>query len=136
MDTTDAAPTVGILACLAVLLALGAPYVLLTDPGTGLDVYYSDGPLGIGAVAFLAVLLVIVFLSGKQERSDPDTIAGVALVGGLATLGFALLWALSVDQTNVFSFSADWMGYHRWIVVGASAMIPASAGVYARAVLS
>jgi hypothetical protein len=135
MDTTDVAPTVGILACLALLLALAAPYLLLAEPGTGLDVYYSDGPLGIGAVAFLAVLLVIVFLSGKQERTAPDTVAGIALVGGLATLGFALLWALSVDQDNVFSFAASWMGYHRWIVVCVAALLPVTATAYARAVL-
>lgn len=135
MDTTDAAPTAGIAACLLVLGALAAPYLLLADPGTGLGVYYSDGPLGVGAVAFLAVLLVIVFLSGLQERTPPDTVAGIALVGGLATVVFALVWALSVDQGNVFSFSAAWMSWHRWLVVGLTGLLPASAGVYARAVL-
>jgi hypothetical protein len=135
MDTTDAAPTAGIVACLAVLGLLAAPYVLLTEPGTGLSVYYSDGPLGIGAVAFLAILLVIVFLSGKQERTAPDTVAGIALVGGIAALGFSLLWAVSVDQGNVFSFSASWMSYHRWLVVAAAGLIPAAAGVYVRDVV-
>jgi hypothetical protein len=135
MDTTDAAPVAGIAACLLVLGLLAAPYLLLSQPGTGLTVYYGSGVLGIGVVAFLPVLLVIVFLSGRQERTAPDTVAGIALVGGLATLVFALVWALSVDQGNVFSFAAAWMSYHRWLVVGATALVPATAAVYARAVL-
>lgn len=135
MDTTDAAPTAGIVVCLLVLGLLAAPYLLLSEPGTGLGVYYSGGPLGVGAVAFLAVLLVVVFLSGRQRRTPPDTVAGIALVGGVAVLLFALLWAVSVDTDNVYSFTAQWMAYHRWVVVAASGLLPATAAVYARAVL-
>lgn len=135
MDTTDAAPTAGIVVCLLVLGLLAAPYLLLSAPGTGLGVYYSGGPLGVGAVAFLAVLLVVVFLSGRQRRTPPDTVAGIALVGGVAALLFALLWAVSVDADNVYSFTAQWMAYHRWVVVAASGLLPATAAVYARAVL-
>jgi hypothetical protein len=135
MDTTDAAPTLGIVACLLLLASLAAPYVLLSSPGTGLGVYYSSGPLGAGGVGFLAVLLVVVFLSGRQRRRSPDTVAGVALVGALAGFLFALLWAVSVDPDNVYSFTAQWMSYHRWLVVVAGALPAAAAAVYTRAVL-
>lgn len=135
MDTTDAAPTIGIAACLLLVGLLAAPYLLLSSPGTGLGVYYSSGPLGAGGVGFLAVLLVVVFLSGRQRRRAPDTVAGVALVGALAATLFALLWAASVDPDNVYSFSAQWMAYHRWLVAGASVLPTAAAAVYARAVV-
>ena len=135
MYTTDAAPTVGVAACLLLLGVLAAPYALLSSPGTGLGVYYSSGPLGVGGVGFLAVLLIVVFLSGRQRRRAPDTVAGVALVGAVAAFLFASLWAVSVDPDNVYSFSAQWMAYHRWLVVGAGALPAAAAAVYTRAVL-
>lgn len=137
MDLADAAPTAGIAGCLATLLALAAPYVLISEPGTGLSVYYASGPVGAGGVGFLAVLLVVVFLSGKRGRTAPDTVAGVALVASLGLLALALLWALAVDPDNVLSFPADaeWMTSHRWVVLGFAAVVPLSAAAYARAVL-
>jgi hypothetical protein len=50
-------------------------------------------------------------------------------------LGLAASWALAVDPELVFNFSAAWMGYHRWVVVVVTALVPLSAGVYTRAVL-
>ncbi|QLG62676.1 DUF7548 family protein [Halorarum salinum] len=137
MDLADAAPTAGIAGCLATLLALAAPYALISDPGTGLSVYYASGPVGAGGVGFLAVLLVVVFLSGKRGRTAPDTVAGVALVASLGLVALALLWALAVDPENVFSFPADaeWMTSHRWVVLACAAVVPLSAAAYARAVL-
>lgn len=137
MDLADAASTAGIAGCVATLLALAAPYALIGEPGTGLSVYYASGPVGVGGVAFLAVLLVVVFLSGKEGRSAPDTVAGVALVGSLGLLALALLWALAVNPDNVFSFPADaeWMTSHRWIVLACAGVVPLSAAAYAKAVL-
>ncbi|MFC7098733.1 DUF7548 family protein [Halobaculum marinum] len=137
MDLADAAPTAGVLACVALLLVLAAPFVLIADPGTGLAVYYASGALGVAGVGFLAALLVIVFLSAKQERRAADTVAGVALVASVGLLALALAWALAVDVQNLYSFpaSASWIVWHRWLVVGVSAVVPLSAAAYARAVL-
>lgn len=137
MDTADAAPTAGIVACLGLLLALAAPYVLVGGPESPLGVYYGSGIVGIGGAAFIAAVLVVVLLSGKQGRTDPDTIAGIAVVAGLALFAIALTWALAVDREVLFNFppGAEWIVYHRWVVLALSALVPASAGVYARAVL-
>lgn len=126
---------VGVVACLATLAAMGAPYVLVGEPGTGLPIYYGAGPLGAGAVAFLAVIQPIVLLSGTRGRADPATVAGMAVVVGLAMLGIALAWALSVPDELVLSFPAAWMGWHRWAVVAAVAVVAAASGGYARVAL-
>ena len=137
MDLADAAPTAGIVACVALLAVLAAPFLLITDAGTGLSVYYASGTLGAAGVGFLAALLVIVFLSGRQDRRPADTVAGVAVVASLALFALAAAWALAVDVQNLFSFpaSASWILWHRWLVLGVAALVPASAAVYARAVL-
>jgi hypothetical protein len=135
MRVARAAPLAGIVGCLALLAVLIAPYVLLTDPGTGLGVYYRAGPTGAGVLGFLALVGVVVFLAGRQGRTDPDVAAGITVVLGLSGLALAALWATAVDPESVFSFTAAWMGYHRWLVVAAAAAVAASAAVYAQAVV-
>ena len=136
MDAADAAPTAGLVSCLALLAALAAPYLLAAGPETPIGAYYASGPVGAAGVAFIAAVLVVVFLSGKQGRSPPDTVAGVAVVAGLALFVIAVSWALAAGEV-LFSFppSAAWIEYHRWVVLALAALVPASAGAYARAVL-
>jgi hypothetical protein len=135
MEVEDVAPLVGSVACAACVAALVAPFVLLTDPGTELGLYYAAGPAGGTAVGFLAPVAVVVFLAGRRGRTDPVTAAGLTLVLGLGMVGLAASWALAVDPELVFSFPVAWMGSHRWVVVGFSAVVPISAAAYARAVL-
>lgn len=137
MDTADAAPTAGIVACLALLLALAAPFVLAGGAESPLGVYYASGVVGVTGAAFIAAVLVVVFLSGIQGRSPPDTVAGIAVVAGLALFVIALSWALAVGEDVLFSFpaSAAWIEYHRWVVLAIAALVPAAAGTYARAVV-
>jgi hypothetical protein len=135
MDVEDVAPLVGSLACGAVVAALVAPFVLVSNPGTELGLYYASGPAGGTVLGFLAPIAVVVFLAGRRGRTDPVTAAGLTLVLGLGMLGLAASWAFAVDPELVFNFSAAWMGYHRWVVVGLTAFVPLSAGAYARAVL-
>jgi hypothetical protein len=135
MEVEDVAPLVGSGACAAVVVALVAPLVLIPDPGTELGVYYTFGPAGATVVGALAPLAVVVFLAGRRGRTDPVTAAGLTLVLGLGMVGLAASWALAVDVELVYSFPVAWMGYHRWVVLGVAAVVPASAGVYARAVL-
>ena len=138
MDLADAAPVAGIAGCLATLVALVAPYALIENPGTGLSVYYASGPVGVWGSGFLAALLVIVFLSGKQGRTAADTVSGLALVAALALLAFTALWALAVSPDNLLSFppNAEWITAHRWVVLACSLVVAASAAAYAWASLS
>lgn len=135
MERHRVAANAGALACLAVLVAVGAPFALISQPGTGLPIYYGAGPLGAGAVAFLAVVQPIVLLSGTRGRADPVTAAGAAAAVGLAMLAIAALWALSVPAELVLSFPAAWMGWHRWAVLAAVAVVAAVSGLYAREAL-
>ncbi|MFW5918418.1 MAG: DUF7548 family protein, partial [Haloferacaceae archaeon] len=102
---------------------------------TGLSIYYQSGPVGAVGVAFLSAIGVVVFLSGERGSADRTTVAGIALTMAAGLVLLALWWALSVDSENVLSFTAAWMGWHRWLAVALSVLVLASAGAYARAVL-
>lgn len=137
MELEDAAPTAGVVACIALLLALGIPYLAISGTGKNLGAYYASGPVGGIGIAFLSLLTIVVFLSGTRGSADPDVVAGIAVVLGVAILAFALVWATAIDSTVLFSFpaSAAWIVYHRWVVVALAAAVPASAAAYARGVL-
>ena len=109
--------------------------MVLSDVGTELGLYYAAGPAGVTALGFLAPIAVVVFLAGRRGRTDPVTAAGLTLVLGIGMVGLAASWALAVDPQLVFNFSAAWMGNHRWVVLGVTALVPLSAAAYARAVL-
>jgi hypothetical protein len=129
-------PTVGALACLATLVAVLAPYLLLPAQETaGLGVYYRFGVVGPWAVALFALVGAVAFLSGREARADPGLVAGATLVVGVAMVLAALQWALAVDTTVLQSITtADWIDAHRWLVAGAAAVVPVAATWYARAV--
>ncbi|MDS0298359.1 hypothetical protein NDI76_06370 [Halogeometricum sp. S1BR25-6] len=138
MANDTVAPTVGAVASLLLAVVVFAP-ALVISAGSGLVAdYYAAGPVGVSVVGFLGLLSVVVFLAGAQERTEPATVAGLTLVLGVAMLSFALLWALSIDQTLLFSFPAEyaWIENHRWVVVAVCAAVPVSAGAYARGVLA
>ncbi|MDS0293271.1 DUF7548 family protein [Halogeometricum luteum] len=138
MANDTVAPTAGAVASLLLAVVVFAP-ALLVSAGSGLVAdYYASGPAGVSVVGFLGLLSVVVFLAGAQERTEPATVAGLTLVLGVAMLALALLWALSVDQTLLFSFPAEyaWIENHRWAVVAVCAVIPVAASAYARGVLA
>ena len=135
MTLTRHAPSIGLLACVALLVSLIVPYVVLPETThAGLGVYYEQGwfgPLVIGAFAAVAV---VAFGAALRERADPATIAGASLVLGAFLLVMSLQWALAVPDGLVRSISTEaWLEYHRWLVVTLAGVVLASAGGYARA---
>ena len=135
MALTRHAPTIGLLACVALLLSLIVPYVVLPETThAGLGVYYEQGwfgPLVIGAFAAVAV---VAFGAALRNRADPATIAGASLVLGTFLLVMSFQWALAVPDEFVRSISNEaWLEYHRWLVVTLAAVVLGSAGGYARA---
>ncbi|RDI70944.1 DUF7548 family protein [Halopelagius longus] len=137
MNTESVASAVGAVACLLLAALVFAPALLVTQSGVGVAAYYAAGPVGISVVGFLGLLGVVVFLAGRGGRTDPVTVAGLVVVVGLAMLGFALLWAVSIDSTLVFSFPPEyaWIENHRWAVVAVAAVVAVSAAAYARGTL-
>jgi hypothetical protein len=138
MNAESVSADAGAVACLLLAAAVFAPSLVITGSNVGTAAYYAAGPVGLSVVGFLSLLGVVVFLAGKQGRTDPVTVAGLAVVLGLAMLAFALLWSVSLTPTVVFSFPARyaWIENHPLAVLALAAAVAVAGGAYARAVLS
>ncbi|WP_224269552.1 DUF7548 family protein [Haloprofundus salinisoli] len=137
MRTADAAATAGTVVSLVLLVVVAVPYLVVTNPAAPLSAYYAAGSVGANSVGFLSVIAAVAFLSGTRGNAEPDLVAGIAVVLGLAMVVLSLLWATTIDSTLLFSFppEAAWIQYHRWAVVALSAVVAVVAGVYAREVV-
>lgn len=137
MDDVRAAPTAGIVACLLVLAVLALPY-LLVERGAGVGAYYAAGVVPPFVVGLFALVCVIVFAAGREERSDPALVAGASLAFGLFTVLVSALWAATVPESvvlqlgEVSGLAATLLEAHRYLLVAVGAAVPASAAWYAR----
>jgi hypothetical protein len=129
------APSVGVVAALAVLAAVAAPYFLID--ATEVGVYYSAPtfvPLHL-VVGLFATVAVVIFAAGRNGRTDPLIAAGATVVlGGFMAL-LVLWWAVAVGSlvgglTEVAAFD-----YHRWLLLAAALAVAGSAGWFASDVL-
>ena len=133
MDGQRLAPTVGIVASLLVVVVLVAPYVAL-ESTTIANSYYALGALNPYVVGLFALVTLIVFAAGREERTDPETAAGVALAFGVFATISALVWAVTVDVETLFSLTTvAELQYHRWVLAVLALAVPVSAAWYARA---
>jgi hypothetical protein len=135
MRSEQTAPVLGILGCLAVVVVLALPYVLVPGWGRELGQYYAGGPLGVGAVLFFALVGVVVFLAGLRGRTEPTLAAGIALALGVVAFLIALSWALAAPLEPLYGFPGSWITDFRWLVVATTAIVPLAALGYARSVL-
>jgi len=124
MDTRRVAPLVGIAGCLGVLAALVYPYLAADSVGT----YYGTGVVNPLVGAVLALVAVIVFAAGREERSDPQFAAGAALVFSAVAFVLVCGWALTVRVDAV-----QLSGLHRWATTAFALVAPLGALLYARA---
>ena len=136
MERERIAPYIGAVGSLVLAVVLSAPYFAITTQSQLLADYYSAGPLGVVGAIFLATLGVVIFLSSVRGRADPELVAGIMLVVGVAIFGLTALWAVSIDTTLLFSFpsNAAWIETHRWVSLAVSAVVAAAAAAYAAAV--
>ncbi len=121
-------PTVGIVAALVFLVVLALPFGMA--PVDQVTSYYGSGAISAYVPGLFALVAVLALAAGRQERSRPDFAAGVALVVGLFAVGLATVWALTVRIDTISLGSL--VVYHRWALVVAAAVLPASALLYAR----
>lgn len=124
MEGARVAPLVGIVGCLAVLVALAYPAVALED---GVGTYFGSASVTPLAAGLLALVTVVVLAAGREGRTDPGFAAGVALVFGVAILAILGLWAATV-RLDVVAIDPN----HRWATVAVSFLVPAGAGWFAR----
>ncbi|MDZ7746247.1 MAG: hypothetical protein U5K28_06970 [Halobacteriales archaeon] len=129
-------PTVGIGAALVVLGLLAAPYLLITEASAA-GTYYGAGAVTPLIAGLFALVSIIVFAAGREDRTDPAIAAGVGLVFGTFATLIALVWAISVPGSLVSSLgtvrgpSTTFLELHRYLVVVATAAIAASGGWFA-----
>lgn len=134
MDLTRRAPQLGIVACLVVLAAVIAPYVVLPEnASTGLALYYDAGVFSPRVIGVFAVVAAVVLGAGLGDRSDPAMVAGAGLVIGLFMTIMAVAWIVSIPADAPRGITTqDWLAYHRWVVLASSACVAVAAGLYAR----
>ncbi|WP_017342584.1 hypothetical protein [Halorubrum sp. T3] len=137
MDLRAVSRRVGIAAAVVTVVALVAPYAVITGPEytSQLAAYYASGVVGWGGIALFALLSAVVIASVERGNVDPGTLAGVAVVLGLATTASAASWALAVEPSPVFRDHL-WLVWHARAVVALSVPVPLAAAVYARELLS
>lgn len=142
MDSRRAAPTLGIVASSLLVALLAVPY--LVEDASVVGPYYSAGALTPWASGLMALIAVIVFAAGREDRTDPDTAAGAALGLGVVTFLVAVLWAGTVPADVPLQLTTDRpllgplttatvIEYHRWAVAAVAVLPVAAAAWYARA---
>lgn len=126
-------PGAGVVVSLAVVVAVLAPYLLLSpQAASAVPAYYGYGLVGPWGPGLLALVATVAFAAGRRGRTPPETVAGATLALGIAAVVLAAEWALAVDPALVQSIgTADWLGTHRWVLVGLAALLPVVAGWYA-----
>ncbi|MGQ3327846.1 MULTISPECIES: DUF7548 family protein [Halorubrum] len=137
MELRDISRRAGIAAGVVTVIALGAPYAVVSggEYASQLAGYYASGPLGGAGVALFALLGAVVVASVERGNLDPGTLAGVAVMLGVATTLSAALWAAAVEPTTMFA-EHRWLEWHARAVVVLSVLMPVSAAVYARELLA
>ncbi|MFY4816065.1 DUF7548 family protein [Haloarcula sp. AONF1] len=137
MDLRAVSRRVGIAAAVVTVVALVAPYAVITGPeyASQLATYYASGVVGWTGIALFALLSAVVIASVERGNVDPGTLAGAAVVLGVATTASAATWALAVEPSPVFRDHL-WLVWHARVVVALSVPVPLAAAVYARALLT
>jgi hypothetical protein len=137
MDLRDVSRRAGIAAAVATVVVLGAPYALITGPeyAPQLADYYASGAVGAAGIALFALLSAVVVASVERGNLEPGTLAGVAVVLGIATTLSAATWALAIEPSPVFRDHL-WLVWHSRAVVALTVPVPLAAGAYARSLLS
>jgi len=131
MNGLRTGPTVGIVGCVAYLLVLVVPY-LIVETTTAVGAYYGAGALSPAVAAVFALLAIIVLAAGREGRTDPSLAAGAALVLGVFIVGLSLVWATTVPVSLVLGLTESTLiEQHRWAVVAAAVPIPLGAAWFA-----
>ncbi|WP_460558958.1 DUF7548 family protein [Halorubrum pallidum] len=137
MDLRAIARRTAIAAAVATVLALAAPYAILSGSGSAeqLAAYYASGTVGGAGIVLFALVSAVVVGSVERGNLDPGTLAGVAVMLGVATTASAAAWALAIEPSTLFRDNL-WLVWHARAVVALSVPIPVAAAAYARELLA
>lgn len=143
MESRRAAPQIGIVASLLVVVMLVIPYLIVAD-GAAVSSYYGSGTPTPWAAGLMALAGIIIFAAGLKDRTDPETAAGAGVGLGLVVFLIALLWAVTVPAEVPLQLATDdplfgplttgvVLEYHRWALAAVSTLVPVAGVWYARA---
>ncbi|MFQ3319589.1 MAG: hypothetical protein ACI80F_001659 [Natronomonas sp.] len=141
MDSRRAAPMLGIASSLLVVVLLVIPYLIVDSAAVAS--YYGAGALTPWAGGLMALVAVIIFAAGREERTDPETAAGAGLGLGFVVFIVSALWAATVpaDVPLQLGMAEPLVGplttgtvleYHRWMLAVVAAVPAAAAAWYAK----
>lgn len=142
MDSRRAAPKLGIVGSLLVVVALVVPY-LVVDDAAAISSYYGAGTPTPWVAGLMALAGIIIFAAGLEDRTDPETAAGAGVGLGFVVFLIALLWAVTVPSEVPLQLATDEplvgplttgvvLEYHRWALAVVSALLPVAGVWYAR----
>lgn len=120
-------PLVGIVACLLLLGGLAVPFFFASGNEVGL--YYDSGALNPMIAGLFAVVAIVVFAAGRENRTDPALAAGVALTLGVFAVVVVVPWALTV-RVDVLANAT--LSAHPTVLAVLAVFLPVSAAWYAR----
>jgi hypothetical protein len=143
MDSRRAAPQLGIVASLLVVVLLVVPYLVVAD-SAAVSSYYGAGTPTPWAAGLMALAGIIIFAAGLKDRTDPETAAGAGVGLGFVVFLISLLWAVTVPAEVPLQLATDdplvgplttgvVLEYHRWTLAAVSVLVPVAGGWYARA---
>lgn len=143
MDSRRAAPTLGIVSSVVVVLVLVLPYGVFDD-AADVATYYGSGAVTPWFAGLLALVAVIVFAAGRESRTDPELAAGAGVGLGLAIFVVSVLWAVTVPMEVPLQLTtsrpivgsletATVIEYHRWMLAVVAVGPVVAGGWYARA---
>lgn len=124
-------PAIGLAACIAVLITIIVPYIVV--PPQGVSAYYGVTLVGPLVVGVIAVLAAIAFGTGLLGWFSPSMITGAVLIFGFTMVLLAVYWAIAVPPSLVMGLArAEELRYHRWILVLFALIVPVSGIWYAK----
>jgi hypothetical protein len=141
MEGRRLAPTLGIVASLALVGLLLVPYAVVD--GGAVANYYGAGVLSPWVGGLLALVAGVVLAAGREDRTEPETAAGVGVGLGLAVFVVAALWAVTVPAEVPLQLTTDrplvgplttatLIEFHRWVLAAVALLLPAAGAWYAR----
>jgi uncharacterized membrane protein len=142
MDSRRAAPQLGIVASLLVVVVLVVPYFVADS--AAVSSYYASGTPTPWAAGLMSLAGIIVFAAGLKDRTDPETAAGAGVGLGFVVFLITAVWAATVPAEVPLQLATDdplvgplttglVLEYHRWTLAVVAALVPIAGGWYARA---
>ncbi len=115
----------GIAACLAVIVGILLPYVLVSRPAVA--TYYDFAPVRMEVVGLLAAIALVALLVWFSDVVTSPTLAGFLVIVGATMFLNTTIWVWTVPTHLVMELpTVDEFLYHRWALTVLTALVATS----------